>query len=93
LGRWGRNLVNAVQGKSEKLRFVQCVVRQPEAAREYAVEKGLELKTDFDYMLRDERIQAVVLATPHSVARATDHRCGRSGEGRVLREATRAHCG
>jgi predicted dehydrogenase len=67
LGRWGRNLVNAVQGKSEKLRFVQCVVRQPEAAREYAAEKGLELETDFDHMLRDERIQAVVLATPHSL--------------------------
>jgi predicted dehydrogenase len=67
LGRWGRNLVNAVQGKSEKLRLVQCELRQHEAAREYAGEKGLELKTDFDYMLRDERIQAVVLATPHSL--------------------------
>jgi predicted dehydrogenase len=67
LGRWGRNLVNAVQGKSEKLRFVKGVVRQPEAAREYAAEKNLEIETDFDHMLRDERIQAVVLATPHSL--------------------------
>jgi predicted dehydrogenase len=67
LGRWGRNLVNAVQGKSEKLRFVQCVVRQPEAAREYAAEKSLELETDLNHALRDERIQAVVLATPHSL--------------------------
>jgi predicted dehydrogenase len=67
LGRWGRNLVDAVDGKSEKLRFVQCVVRHPESAREYAEEKGLELETDFDRMLRDERIQAVVLATPHSL--------------------------
>jgi predicted dehydrogenase len=43
------------------------VVRHPESAREYAEEKGLELETDFDRMLRDERIQAVVLATPHSL--------------------------
>ena len=67
LGRWGRNLVNSVEGKSEKLRFVKCVVRQPDSAREYAAEKGLEIETDFDRMLRDERIQAVVLATPHSL--------------------------
>jgi predicted dehydrogenase len=67
LGRWGRNLVNAVQGKSEKLRFVQCLVRQPESVREYAAEKGLGLETSYDRMLRDERIQAVVLATPHSL--------------------------
>lgn len=67
LGRWGRNLVNSVQGKSDKLRFVQCVVRRPETAREFAQDKGLELSTDFERMLRDERIQAVVLATPHSL--------------------------
>jgi predicted dehydrogenase len=67
LGRWGKNLVNAVQGKSQKLRFAQCVVRQPEAAREFAGERGLELATDFERVLRDDRIQGVVLATPHSL--------------------------
>jgi predicted dehydrogenase len=66
LGRWGRNLVNAVQGKSAKLRFVQCVVRRPEAAMEYAAQQGLEVTTDFDRVLRDDRIGAMVLATPHS---------------------------
>src|ERR1700687_4377155 len=67
LGRWGKNLVNSVQGKSSKLCFVQCVVRRPEPAREFAMQQGLELSTDFERMLRDERIQAVVLATPHSL--------------------------
>ena len=67
LGRWGRNLVNAVQGKSEKLRFVQGVVRRREAAADFAREVGLELVTDFDAMLRDPKIRAVVLATPHSL--------------------------
>src|ERR1700704_1160753 len=66
LGRWGKNLVNSVQGKSSKLRFVECVVRTPEPSREFAEQRGLELSTDFDRMLRDDRIQAVVLATPHS---------------------------
>ena len=67
LGRWGRNLVNAVQGKSDKLRFAQCVVRRPEAAREFAGQHGLELATDFERVLRDDSLEAVVLATPHSL--------------------------
>ncbi len=67
LGRWGRNLVNAVQGTSDKLRFVQAVVRDPEKARAFAVEHGLELSTDLTRVLADERIRAVVFATPHSL--------------------------
>lgn len=67
LGRWGRNLVNSVQGKSGKLRFVHGVVRRPETARDFAAEKGLALFTDFERMLRDDRVRAVVLATPHSL--------------------------
>lgn len=67
LGRWGKNLVNAVQEKSEKLRFAQCVVRRPEMAREFAGQHGLKIETDFERVLRDDSLQAVVLATPHSL--------------------------
>lgn len=67
LGRWGQNLVNSVQGKSAKLRFVQGIVRRPETAGGFAEQQGLELGTDFEHMLRDERVQAVVLATPHAL--------------------------
>lgn len=67
LGRWGRNLVRSVQGKSEKLRFVRAVVRRPDDAREFASEHGLDLSTDVERVLHDERIGAVVLATPHSM--------------------------
>lgn len=67
LGRWGRNLVDAVQGKSAKLRFIQGVVRRPEPAREFAQQHGFALTTDFEAMLGDPRVRAVVLATPHSL--------------------------
>lgn len=67
LGRWGKILVNSVQGKSDKLCFSQCVVRNPESAREFASQQGLEVSTDYERTLRDDRIQAVVLATPHSL--------------------------
>jgi predicted dehydrogenase len=56
-----------VQGTSEKLRFVHCVVRRPETASEFAAQSGMALSADFERMLRDDRIQAVVLATPHSL--------------------------
>jgi len=59
--------VRSVQGRSEKLRFVRAVVRHPEAARDFANEQGLVLSTDFERVLRADRIDAVVLATPHSL--------------------------
>src|SRR5581483_1031478 len=67
LGRWGRNLVNAVNGKSERFRFVSAVVRRPETARELAQEARLEVARDLGHVLRDPAIRAVVLATPHSL--------------------------
>ena len=66
LGRWGRNMVNAVQGKSAKLRFVRGMVRHPEAARDFAAQHGLDLSGNFADVLADKRVQAVVLATPPS---------------------------
>ena len=67
LGRWGKNLVASVQGKSEQLQFTHALVRRPDAARDFAARHALELSTDFDRILTDERVQAVVLTTPHSL--------------------------
>ncbi len=67
LGRWGRNLVDSVQGKSERLRFTHAVVRRPDAAHDFAARHALDLSTDFGRILTDERVQAVVLTTPHSL--------------------------
>jgi predicted dehydrogenase len=67
LGRWGRNLVQAVQGTSDKLRFLQAVVRNAEQARAFAAEHGLRLSTDLAQVLADARTPAIVFATPHSM--------------------------
>jgi predicted dehydrogenase len=66
LGRWGQNLVNSVQGKSDKLRFVSAVVRRPEPVREFAAQQGIKLSTDLAATLADPAVRAIVLATPHS---------------------------
>ncbi|HKA44388.1 MAG TPA: Gfo/Idh/MocA family oxidoreductase [Burkholderiales bacterium] len=67
LGRWGRNLVESVQHKSERLRFTHAVVRQPGAARDFAARHALALAPELDRILDDKGIDTVVLATPHSL--------------------------
>lgn len=67
LGWWGKNIADAVQGKSSKLRFVHGVTREIEATREYAQAKGFALSATLEQALADPAVQAVVLATPHSL--------------------------
>jgi len=67
LGRWGQNLVNSVQGKSDAIRFVAGMVRNPAKAEDYARDKGFPLFDSYQKVLADPEIQAVVLATPHTL--------------------------
>jgi predicted dehydrogenase len=67
LGRWGQAIVNAVQGKSARLKFVRGVCKEPDAMAGFAATHGLSLSTDFDAAVADPRVRAMVLATPHSL--------------------------
>ena len=67
LGWWGKNIATAVQGKSTKLRFVHGVTQELDATRDFAKEKGFRLSATLDEALRDPEVQAIVLATPHSL--------------------------
>ena len=80
LGRWGQNLVNSVQGKSEQIRFVAGVLRHPEKAREYAQKQGLVLHDNLDAVLKDPAVDAIVLATPHTVHAEQIIRAARAGK-------------
>lgn len=66
LGGWGRNLVNHTQGKSPKIRFVAGCTRTVEKAKAYGEEKGFPVTNDYAAILADPKIDAVVLATPHT---------------------------
>jgi predicted dehydrogenase len=66
LGRWGRTLVGSVQGKSDRLRFTHAVVRSLEPHCRFAEASGLALTRDFEEILVDPSVAAVVLATPRS---------------------------
>lgn len=67
LGWWGKNIVQCIQGKSAKLRFVHGVSKEIDAALPIAEANGFTLSDDLEKALADNRVQAVVLATPHSL--------------------------
>ena len=66
IGRWGRNLVNSVAGKSGKLRFTMGVSREPARHREFAETHGMKMVESLAEALADKSVAAIVLATPHS---------------------------
>ena len=67
LGRWGRNMVGAINGRSDRLRFTHCVARRPDGAREFAARHGLAIAARFADVLENSDVHAVVLTTPHSL--------------------------
>jgi predicted dehydrogenase len=67
LGRWGKGIVQSVQGKSARLRFVRGVSKEPDDVRTFVAAHGFVLSTEFADAVADPRVQAIVLATPHSL--------------------------
>ncbi len=80
LGRWGQNLVNHIQGKSDKIRVVMGVLRHPENARDYAVAKGFTLVDSLDKALADPKVEAIILATPHTAHAEQIIACAKAGK-------------
>src|SRR5947208_6487131 len=66
IGRWGRTLVGAVQGKSQAIRFAAGHNRTRANAEAFCAEHGIALRDSLDSILADPAIDAVVFATPHS---------------------------
>jgi predicted dehydrogenase len=67
MGSWGQNLVASVQGKSDVIRFVAGTTRTPAKASEFAQKHGIRMMGSYEEVLADPDVDAVVLATPHSM--------------------------
>jgi predicted dehydrogenase len=67
LGAWGQNLVRSVPADSPHLQFTAFATRTPDKARDFAATFGLRMLPSYEAALADPQIDAVVLATPHSV--------------------------
>ena len=66
LGLWGQHLVESVQGRSDRLRFVAGATRTPAKAEAFCRRHGIRLVESYAALLADPGVDAVVLATPHS---------------------------
>lgn len=67
MGTWGQNLVRSVHGHREAIEFVAGTTRTLERARGFAAEFGIPMSADYETILANPGIEAVVLATPHSL--------------------------
>jgi predicted dehydrogenase len=66
LGRWGKTLVAAIEGKSDEICFTVGHSRTRASGAPYCSEHGLLWHDDLGEILADPAIDAVVFATPHS---------------------------
>jgi predicted dehydrogenase len=68
LGWWGRTIVESVQSDSDIIRFVAGATRtkSPEVTA-FAEAQKLKMADSFEALLGDKSIDAIVLATPHSM--------------------------
>ena len=66
LGRWGQNLVDSIEG-SKTVRFAAAVTRTPSKVLDYCEQKNILLTDDYQSVLNNDAIDAVVIATPHSL--------------------------
>src|SRR5262250_2967130 len=68
LGWWGKTLVESVQGTSDVIQFVAASSRsQAEDHQQFAAAQKLTLHQTYEEALADPQVDAVVLATPHSL--------------------------
>src|SRR3979490_2192059 len=66
LGRWGRALTEAAAGH-DRLKLVRAVEPAMDGARDFCTQHQLDLTDNLETVLADSAIDAVLLATPHSL--------------------------
>ena len=80
MGIWGQNLVTSAQGKSDAIRFVAGTTRTPAKATDFAAKHGIRMVDSYARVLADADIDAVVLATPHSLHSEQIRAAARAGK-------------
>jgi predicted dehydrogenase len=65
MGWWGKTLVSLI-AKSDKLRVVKGMKRNPASEAAFAREHGFEMTGDYNEVLKDPKVKAVILCTPHT---------------------------
>ena len=67
MGWWGKNIAQAIQHKSTEMQFLLGVTKEVSQTQEFADKLSMKLSDSFEDALAQKEIQAIVLATPHSL--------------------------
>ncbi|AWB47342.1 gfo/Idh/MocA family oxidoreductase [Gemmobacter aquarius] len=67
MGWWGQKMLAVLQAAPQDIRVVRAVEPNIETVRALCAEKGIALTADYADALADPSVEAVVLATPHSM--------------------------
>lgn len=79
LGWWGKVLANSIRG-SDKIKVVAATTRTLSNIEDYCREIGARVAADYDAVLADRDIDAVILATPHSTHRRQIEQAAAAGK-------------
>ena len=67
LGWWGKHSIDSVKGKSEKINIIGACARNTDQHAEYLNKNELKSYNNYDDVVKDEAVDAVILTTPHSL--------------------------
>ncbi len=67
MGWWGQKILNVLQAAPADIRVVRAVEPNLDSVRALCAQKGVPLSANYADALNDPAVEAVVLATPHSL--------------------------
>lgn len=67
MGWWGKKMLHVLQAAPHDIRVVRAVEPNHGSVTDLCAERGVTLSADYAEALADPQIEAVVLATPHSL--------------------------
>ena len=80
LGWWGQKLVHSINSKNKDFVFTHAVTKEPEDVEQYAKKHHLKISTDLQLLIEDDDIEAIILATPHSLHVEQIISCAKAGK-------------
>jgi len=80
LGWWGRHIAGCLDTPNAKLRLVRGVDARAAQLTELADQYGIPITTTLEDVLRDPGVEAVILATPHSLHESQIVACAAAGK-------------